>query len=478
MRRNVQRAVAALGRELRRLERRRDAADHVELAAARELREPRDVDRAQLDRRPRQRAHHRAGVARVGEQPQPGEHVAHLGALEVGGRADHPERAPRAPRGRRRSPAPSSRTERHQHADLRSGAHALVGRSAARPPPPPACACARSERQRQKRTSPPPRPRSGSASARGRRRHHRARRPQRPGAAALRLGALEAHDARVRVLALEVGDVLAPGAAPGAWIAWSSSAAAVDVAVRLRAAAAAERPRRRSRPGSRRRARARSRAAMRARTCGFSVQQLERVQHEAAEVERAARRRSSASWSAYTPANSTSRPACARSASSSADGGEPLARSDGTRRGSIISSFSRSMRASEAREQRRRVAADLVAAQRQVVDPLEQQRQPVGRCVTAREERVEPGLERLVAQQPRAECRRTSQPTAPRTGVSIARLEALAQTRAAAAGREVSARIAPGGLALLHEPGEALDRARGLPGAGAADARAADRRDE
>ena len=53
---------------------------------------PRDVDRAQLDRRPRQRAHHGARVARVGEQPQPGQHVAHLGALEVGGGARQAER--------------------------------------------------------------------------------------------------------------------------------------------------------------------------------------------------------------------------------------------------------------------------------------------------------------------------------------------------------------------------------------------------
>ena len=32
----------------------------------------------------------RAGVAGVDQQPQPGEHVAHLGALEEGGRPDHP----------------------------------------------------------------------------------------------------------------------------------------------------------------------------------------------------------------------------------------------------------------------------------------------------------------------------------------------------------------------------------------------------
>ena len=56
----------------------------------------------------------------------------------------------------------------------------------------------------------------------------------------------------------------------------------------------------------------------------------------------------------------------------------------------------------EPRQKRRRVAADLVAAQRQVVDPLEQQRQPVGGA-DGREQRVEAGLERLVAQDPLAQ---------------------------------------------------------------------------
>ena len=52
-----------------------------------------------------------------------------------------------------------------------------------------------------------------------------------------------------------------------------------------------------------------------------------------------------------------------------------------------ISSLSRSMRDTKLRQQRRRVAADLVVAQRQLVDPLEQQREPVGGC-DRREERV------------------------------------------------------------------------------------------
>ena len=66
--------------------------DHVELAPARDLGAAGDVDRAQLDGRARERAHDRAGVAGVDEQPQPGEQVAHLGALEERRRARQPVR--------------------------------------------------------------------------------------------------------------------------------------------------------------------------------------------------------------------------------------------------------------------------------------------------------------------------------------------------------------------------------------------------
>ena len=85
-------ALARLGRDLRRLERGAERGDHVELAPARDLRAAGDVDRAQLDGRPRERAHDRAGVARIDEQPQPGEQVAHLGALEERRRAREPVR--------------------------------------------------------------------------------------------------------------------------------------------------------------------------------------------------------------------------------------------------------------------------------------------------------------------------------------------------------------------------------------------------
>ena len=52
----------------------------------------REVDRAQLDRRARERAHDGAGVAGVDEQPQPREQVAHLGALEERRGAGQPVR--------------------------------------------------------------------------------------------------------------------------------------------------------------------------------------------------------------------------------------------------------------------------------------------------------------------------------------------------------------------------------------------------
>ena len=64
--------------------------------------------------------------------------------------------------------------------------------------------------------------------------------------------------------------------------------------------------------------------------------------------------------------------------------------------------MSRSIRAMTRAEQRRRAAAQVVAAQRQLVDAVEQQREPVGGR-GGHHERVDPRLERLVAQQPRAE---------------------------------------------------------------------------
>ena len=133
----------ASGRDLRRLDRRRQRRDHVELAPAGDLRAARDVDRAQLDRRPGQRAHDRAGVGGVGQQPQPRQHVADLGPLEERRLADQPvrDRALLQRHAHRlalvgdlgdehRHPAGSDRVARQQVLDVdrhRLGLGALVG---------------------------------------------------------------------------------------------------------------------------------------------------------------------------------------------------------------------------------------------------------------------------------------------------------------------------------------------------------------
>ena len=114
--------LARLGRQLRRLGRGDERADHVELAPPRDLHAAREVDRAQLDRRAGERADDGARVGGVDEQPQPREHVLDLGALEERRRARQAVRARRAPRAPRRPPgprcAPSARAPRS-----RSGAH-------------------------------------------------------------------------------------------------------------------------------------------------------------------------------------------------------------------------------------------------------------------------------------------------------------------------------------------------------------------
>ena len=85
-------AVAPLLGQLRALERGGHRRRHVELAPPSELGEPSDVDRAQLYRWSAERADDGARVVWVGERSQPGEHVAHLGALEVRGCAAGPKR--------------------------------------------------------------------------------------------------------------------------------------------------------------------------------------------------------------------------------------------------------------------------------------------------------------------------------------------------------------------------------------------------
>ena len=80
--------LARLGRDLRRFGGGHQRRDHVELAPARDLDAPGEVDRSQLHGRAGERAHDGAGVARVGQQAQPGQDVANLRALEEGRRAE------------------------------------------------------------------------------------------------------------------------------------------------------------------------------------------------------------------------------------------------------------------------------------------------------------------------------------------------------------------------------------------------------
>ena len=82
--------IAGLGRDLRALERGLQRGDHVELAAPGDRRAAGEVDRAQLHRRPAEGADRRGGVGGVGQESKPGDHVAHLGALEEGAGAAQP----------------------------------------------------------------------------------------------------------------------------------------------------------------------------------------------------------------------------------------------------------------------------------------------------------------------------------------------------------------------------------------------------
>ena len=199
--------LARLGRDLGRLQRRAERRDHVELAPAGDLRAAREVDRAQLDRRAGERADHGAGVAGVGEQPQPGEQVADLRALEEGGRAREPvgDRALLQRRGDGLALALDRADEhadvlrrdavaRHEPLDVRGDRLRLRALVRAAP------------ERRPRRAACPPAPRSrfsirpgsGATTARGR--------GEDPAAGAAALG--QAHHARLRPLGAEVDDVL------------------------------------------------------------------------------------------------------------------------------------------------------------------------------------------------------------------------------------------------------------------------------
>ena len=139
-----------LGLDLGAVERRLAGGDHVQLAPPCDRRQPRQVARAQLDRRPCQRPGRGRRVVGVGEHPQPGDRVAHLGPLEEGGRTGEVERdAPLLHRRRDRATPLRRVVDRGR----RSPPAACRRRPGARPPaPPPAPAPARCA-HRQKRTS-------------------------------------------------------------------------------------------------------------------------------------------------------------------------------------------------------------------------------------------------------------------------------------------------------------------------------------
>jgi hypothetical protein len=86
--------LPCLGLELRAVEGGLASRDHVELAPPRDRRQPRQVARAQLNRRSGQGTGGGGGVVGVGEHPQPGDRVAHLGPLEERRRPGEVERDP------------------------------------------------------------------------------------------------------------------------------------------------------------------------------------------------------------------------------------------------------------------------------------------------------------------------------------------------------------------------------------------------
>ena len=445
--------VAPLGRELRPLERGDDRRRHVELAPPRQLGEPRDVHRVQLDRRPRQRAHHGAGVGGVGQGAQPGQHVAHLGALVVGGGARGAERQrPLLERGGDHRGLVLHRA--HEHADLRGrhttgheplglGGHRLRLRALALRAPEAHLAAAAAG---QRLVDPP-----------GRRRHHRAGGVEY--ALARAVVALEPDHGRVRQLALEVAQVLLRGAAE-----------AVDrlvvVADHGHVAVLLHQQPQQHPLGEvgvlvlvhEHVAEARGGALAHVR---LLVQQAEGAQDQVAEVER---------------------PALAEQAVVVGVEAAELELARGVRsRGVVVRPLGQPLRVRdvvvgrhhlvlqavdprhEAPEQRRRVAADLVVAQRELVDAVEQQRQAIRRR-DRREERIDAGFERLVGQQARAEAVEGLHVEL-LVGRGDERLEPLAHLGGGRRGEGQREQLL-GGRPLLDEPAEAPADRAGLAGAG------------
>ncbi len=385
-------AVTALLGELRALERGGDRARHVELAPPGELREPRHVHGAQLDGRSRQRAHDGARVGRVGERAQPGEHVADLGSLEVGGGAAGAS-GQRAllERGCDRRSLCLDRA--HQHADLvrrRPGGDQLLGLrcdglrlgalGAAAP----------------EADAPAARALQLLRYALGQRVDHRGRCSEDAPAGAV--VALEADDGRLGELALEVEQVLlrrAPEAVDRLVVVADDG----DVAVLLD-----EQPQQHPLGEVRVLVLVDEHVPVAARDplthVRALVQQPERLQDQVAEVERAAVGQEAVVVGVEAGELELAVGMRPRGVALGA-GGEPfgVAAVVGRRDHLVLEPVDPRH---EAREQWRRVAADLVMAQGQLTDALEQQGEPVRRR-DRREEGVDAGLECLVLQQSRAE---------------------------------------------------------------------------
>ena len=207
----------------------------------------------------------------------------------------------------------------------------------------------------------------------------------------------------------------------------------------------------------------RKRRATRSRTCGLLVQQPERAQDQVAEVERAALGEQAVVVGVEARELELARGRARARRRPSAVVGEPLgvARGSRPRRPSRPSAGRCARRSSPAAAPGCRGSRGGAAVSSSMRSSSSASRSA---GVTGREERVDAGLERLVAGA--AACRRrgTSRRAAPRRATRSA-------TRAARASRprpgeeKVSARIASAGSSLLDEPGEARGQRAGLAGA-------------
>ena len=439
------RAITSLGRQLRPVASGDHAGHHVEPAAARVLCEPGDVHRAQLDRWAGEGAHHGARVGRIGQQAQPGEHVAHLGALEVCGRAREPERH-RAllQRGGDRlslvAHAPDEHADllrRHallRHEPLALGRHRL--RLSALRAAAPKCHCAAAPATQPLLDPLPTRCNHGAGRFEDRL----------AGAVAL----LEVYALAVLVLALEVQDVLARrGAEAMDRLVVIAGHRDVPVVLRQEPEQSALREVQLlvlvhqhmraplGHPGA---------------NVRLLVQEPEGVQHQIAEVERAGLGEQTVVVRVHLCELELTLGVRALGVTSLA---ARLRRP--ARPGAVVGRADHLVLqpvdpGDEAGEQRRRIATDLVAAQREVLDPVEHQGEPV-RGGHRREKRIEPGLEGLVVEQARGEGMEGLNPEVlPRGADQV--LHPLAHLGGGSR-REHERDHAIGRSALLHEPGEA-----------------------